>query len=112
MLTYKRRKRASAIKRIRAKFGRDTQYEVLVFCSRRNLYVQLFDLCAKKTRFTLSTCDEKDKKNHRNISTAQQLGVKLADRCRTDGINNVSFNRAEKTFHGVVKAIASGFYSN
>ncbi len=44
MLECKAKKRASAIKKIRAKFGRGVVYELLVFCSGKNIYAQIVDL--------------------------------------------------------------------
>ena len=112
MFVCKKKKRAAAIKRIRSKFGRSVEYEILVFCSNRNIYAQIVNLKSGLTKNTLSTCDKNDKKNHRNIKTANDLGKRLADECKKNKISNVSFNRAEKIFHGVVKAVADGFYEN
>ena len=110
MFKCKLEKRASAIKKIRAKFGRNVSHEVLVFCSGRNIYAQVVDLKNGNTKFSISTCDKNDKKNHRNIATASKLGSDIAKKCKQENITNVSFNRAEKIFHGVVKAVADGFY--
>jgi large subunit ribosomal protein L18 len=110
MLAIRRKKRTSAIKRIRAKFGRHVEHEILVFCSGRNIYAQIINLKSGVTEFSICTCDKNDTKNHRNIKTAAELGKKLSVECKKRKINNVSFNRAEKIFHGVVKAVADGFY--
>ena len=112
MLSCRKKKRASAIKRIRAKFGRYVEHEILIFVSGRNVYVQIIDIKSGKTVKTLSTRKKGDKKNHRNIKAATELGKKVAIECKDNNINvdNVSFNRAEKIFCGVVKAVADGFY--
>ena len=110
MLECKAKKRASAIKKIRAKFGRGVVYELLVFCSGKNIYAQIVDLKSGNTKLSMSTCDKNDKKNHRNIATASKLGAEMAKKCKQEKITNVSFNRAEKIFHGVVKALADSFY--
>lgn len=130
MFYVKRKKRSGAIKRIRAKFGRDVKFELLIFCSNRNVYAQIIDLKKGMTKFTVSTLSrdndnshnndnskktykvESKKKNYRNINIAHELGVKVAERCKAEKISDVSFNRAEKIFHGVVKAVADGFYEN
>ena len=83
-----------------------------MFCSSRNVYVQIVDLVNGNTKFTISTCKKGDKKNHRNIKNAEELGKSLASKCKELNIDKVSFNRAEKIFHGVVKAVADGFYQN
>jgi len=112
MFGDRRKKRTGAIKRIRAKFGRKVNYEALLFCSSRNVYAQIVDLRNGQTKFTVSTCKKGDKKNHRNIENAKNLGKVLAEKCKENKIENVSFNRAEKIFHGVVKAVADEFYQN
>jgi len=112
MFGFRRKKRSSAIKRIRAKFGRGVQYEALLFCSSRNIYAQIIDIKSGETKLTVSTCKKGDKKNHRNIAEASKLGKLLSEKCKEAKISNVSFNRAEKIFHGVVKAVADGFYQN
>ena len=103
-------KRSSAIKKIRAKFGRFVEYELLVFCSNRNIYSQIVDLKSGLTKVSVSTLTKGNKKNNRNVSCGGELGAKLAEICEQKGIKNVSFNRANKIFHGVVKAVADGFY--
>ena len=67
MFSVKKKKRCSAIKRIRSKFGRDVCYEILIFCSRRNIYAQVVNLKSGRTEITVSTCDKNNKANHRNI---------------------------------------------
>ena len=110
MLSYRRKKRAGAIKRIRRKFGMGIEHEILIFCSGRNVYAQVINLKSGLTEITVSTCKKGDKKNHKNISMAEDLGRRLSKECKDRKIGNVSFNRAEKIFHGVVKAVADGFY--
>lgn len=110
MLSYRRKKRISAIKRIRDRFGMNVEHEVLVFCSGRNVYAQVINLKSGLTEITVSTCKKGDKKNHKNISTAIDLGKRLAKECENRKISNISFNRAEKIFHGVVKAVVDSFY--
>lgn len=110
MREVKRKKRTSAIKRIRAKFGYGTKFEVLIFRSNRNIYAQLVDLMSGATKFTVSTLKKGNKKNVSNIESAEKLGEALAERCKKEKIKNPSFNRAERLFHGVVKAVADSFY--
>ena len=103
-------KRSSAIKKIRAKFGRNVGYELLVFCSNRNIYLQIIDLRSGLTKISVSTLDKGNKHNNCNVLCGRELGCALADKCKQNGIYSVSFNRADKIFHGVVKAVADGFY--
>ena len=96
---------------ITSKFGYGCKYEVLLFVSGKNIYAQLIDLMNKKTLFSVSTLS-KDNKNHRNIVCGKNLGKMLAEKCNAAKISNISFNRGEKIFHGIVKALADSFYSN
>ena len=112
MFSVKKKKRCSAIKRIRSKFGRDVGYEILIFCSSRNIYAQVVNLKSGKTEITVSTCDKNNKANHRNIVNANKLGKELAEKCRDKNISSPSFNRGEKIFHGIVKNVADSFYGN
>lgn len=112
MMVQRQEKRAGAIKRIRSKFGYGAKHEVLVFVSSRNIYAQVIELGSGKTLFTVSTLSKGNKKNCRNIENAQKLGAVLALKCKEANIEKISFNRAEKIFHGVVKALADSFYGN
>ena len=113
MREYRRQKRASAIKKIRAKFGYGCQYEVLLFCSNKNVYAQVVDLKSGNTLLGVSTLALRDgAKNCKNIKKAEELGKILADKCKEKKITKISFNRAEKIFHGVVKSVADSFYGN
>lgn len=112
MDSLKRKKRSSNIKMITSKFGYKCRYEVLLFVSGKNIYAQIIDLMNKKTLLSASTLSTKDNKNHRNIACGKKLGKVLAEKCNDAKISNISFNRGEKIFHGVVKALADSFYSN
>ena len=113
MNVVKRKKRTGAIKKIRAKFGYGCKNEVLLFVSNKNVYAQVNDLLKNKTLFAISTLNlKKDKNlNVKNDKEAEELGKLLAKKCKEAKLNP-SFNRAEKIFHGVVKAVADSFYSN
>ena len=109
----KRHKRSGAIKRIRSKFGYHCKYEVLLFVSNRNIYAQLIDFENKKTLCSVSTVSNGNNVNSRNIANATKIGAELAKKYVELKISEKpSFNRAEKVFHGIVKAVADGFYSN
>ena len=103
-------KRSGSIKKIRSKFGRNVEYELLVFFSNRNIYLQIVDVRSGLTKISVSTLNKGNKQNNRNILCGQELGARLAEICRQKDIKNVAFNRAGKIFHGVVKAIADVFY--
>ena len=112
MRSVNKQKRNSAIKKIRGKFGYSCQHEVLLFVSNKNIYAQIVDLSNGNTLCAVSTLAFKNKGNSRNIENATKLGIDLAKKCNELKIKQPSFNRAEKIFHGVVKAVADSFYSN
>ena len=109
---YRKNKRASALKRIRSKFGRNSTYEVLLFCSNTNVYAQIINIKDMKVETSSSTLKFDKNKNHKNIQCASLLGVELANKCKERGIDVVNFNRGEKIFHGVIKSFADSFYNN
>ena len=112
MRSLKKQKRSAAIKKIRNKFGYGCQNEILLFVSNKNIYAQVVDLSNGNTLCSVSTLVFNNKGNSRNIANATKLGVELAKKCNELKIQKPSFNRAEKIFHGVVKALADSFYSN
>ena len=112
MRSLKKQKRNSAIKKVRNKFGYGCKNEVLLFVSNKNIYAQVVDLSSGNTLCSVSTLVFNNKGNSRNIENATRLGMELAKKCNELKIQKPSFNRAEKIFHGVVKALADSFYSN
>lgn len=112
MRSLKKQKRNSAIKKVRNKFGYGCKNEVLLFVSNKNIYAQVVDLSSGNTLCSVSTLVFNNKGNSRNIENATRLGIELAKKCNELKIQKPSFNRVEKIFHGVVKALADSFYSN
>ena len=107
-----RKKRAGAIKRVREGFNRKAENEILILLTGRNVYAQIVNFKSGKTLCCVSSVKNGNKKNNRNIKTATIVGQELASKCKSLGVSDVVFNRAENRFCGVVKAVADGFYNS
>ncbi|MHC5024277.1 MAG: 50S ribosomal protein L18 [Planctomycetota bacterium] len=78
-----------------------------VFRSGRHLYAQVVDDLAGRTIVSASTIE----KGHRleqggNRQAATEVGTRLAERARAQGIERIVFDRNGYRFHGRVKALA------
>jgi large subunit ribosomal protein L18 len=75
--------------------------------SGRHIYAQVIDDKAGKTVASASTL-EKDARSvsGANVSSAQSVGSRLAERAKAAGVTRVIFDRGGFLFHGRVKALA------
>jgi len=96
-------------KRIRRKVS-GTQ-ERLRFCvcfTGQHIYAQLIDDDAQKTVVSVSTTEKElsGKKLSPNTAGAQEVGKLLAERAKTQKVENVVFDRGGFRYTGKVKALA------
>ncbi|MDO8462453.1 MAG: 50S ribosomal protein L18 [Deltaproteobacteria bacterium] len=97
--------------RIRKKVsGSPERLRLSVYRSVRNLFAQLVDDQSGRTLLAASTLSEDfgDKKDAGNVKGAKKLGLLLAKKAKTKGIEKVVFDRGGFLFHGRVKAFADG----
>jgi large subunit ribosomal protein L18 len=80
--------------------------------SGKHIYAQVIDDAAGRTVASASTID-KDVKGQdgakasgANVSSAQDVGRRVAERARAAGVTQVVFDRGGFLFHGRVKALA------
>ena len=75
--------------------------------SGRHIYAQIIDDAAGRTVASASSID-KDVKGQggATVSSAQEVGRKVAERARAAGVTQVVFDRGGFLFHGRVKALA------
>ncbi|MBT6270427.1 MAG: 50S ribosomal protein L18 [Phycisphaerae bacterium] len=102
---YTRRKR-SVRKNI---FGVPTKPRLSLTRTGKNMYAQLIDDTSGRTLCSASTI-EKDGKMEvgSNCDAAKTIGVRLAEKAKSVGIESVAFDRNGYKFHGRVKALAEG----
>lgn len=75
----------------------------------KNIYVQFVDDDAGKTLASASTRDKSipDRKKQRaNVVSAKQVGQLAAEAAKSQGIQQVVFDRGGARYHGKVKALA------
>lgn len=97
--------------RIRKKVaGSPERLRLSIYRSVRNLFAQLIDDQSGKTLLATSTLskDFSDKKDAGNVKGAKKLGLLLAKKAKTKGIEKVVFDRGGFLFHGRIKAFADG----
>lgn len=92
--------------RVRAKLRNNSLPRVAVFRSLKYMYAQLID---DVQQVTLASCSSQelnvqgDKK-----AQAQAVGIELAKRAKSKGIEQAKFDRGRFLYHGRVKALAEG----
>ena len=95
-------------KRVRGKIsGTADRPRLCVFRSENNIYAQVIDDVAGNTLVSASSV-EKGFEGGSNCEAAKKIGMKVAERAREKGIEEVVFDRGGYIFHGRVKALADG----
>ncbi len=92
--------------RVRAKLRNNTLPRVAVFRSLTSIYAQIIDDAQQVTLVSCST-QELDVKGDKKAQ-AQAVGVELAKRAKSKGIEQAKFDRGRFLYHGRVKALAEG----
>lgn len=103
--------RAKRVRRIRKKIkGTSERPRLRVFKSNKHIYAQIIDDIAGNTLVAMSTLDkefdlgeEKGKKG-----AAKVVGVKIAEKAKAAGIDEVVFDRGGYIYHGRVKSLSEG----
>lgn len=99
-------------KRIAKKIrGDELSPRLVVFRSKKHIYVQLINDAVGKVVISVSTLgkDFKDKKiKSTNKEAAKQVGKIIAEKALKLGVKNVCFDRAGFKYHGRVKELAEG----
>ncbi|HEX8444729.1 MAG TPA: 50S ribosomal protein L18 [Allosphingosinicella sp.] len=109
-LTLFQRRRQRVRTALRQRAG--TRPRLSVHRSGKHIYAQVIDDAAGRTVASASTID-KDVKGQdgakasgANVSSAQDVGRRVAERARAAGVTQVVFDRGGFLFHGRVKALA------
>ncbi|MBD99486.1 MAG: 50S ribosomal protein L18 [Verrucomicrobia bacterium] len=80
-----------------------------VFRSNKEIYAQLIDDISGKTLLSASSRDKSiASKKGTKVEIAKMVGVTIAEKAKSEGINTVSFDRNGYLYHGRVKAMADG----
>jgi len=79
---------------------------ISVFRSNKSIYAQIIDDVAGHTLVSASSKDLKSAKS--SVESSKEVGMKLAEKAKAAGIENVVFDRSGYKYHGRVKALADG----
>ena len=77
-----------------------------VFRSANHMYAQVIDDTSGRTLVAASTVGIKIEGHGGNVASAKAVGVLIAERTRSAGIDAVVFDRNGFKYHGRVKALA------
>ena len=95
--------------RVRGKIsGTPERPRLCVFRSESNIYAQIIDDVAGNTLCSASTVEKEFDGNGGNVEAAKKIGLKIAARALSKGIDTVVFDRGGYIYHGRVKALAEG----
>src|ERR1700691_2474142 len=87
--------------------GTTERPRLTVFRSTAHIYAQVIDGTRGVTLVAASSTDEGGKKaTGGNLAAAKEIGKRVAERAKENGINKVVFDRGGYIYHGRVKALA------
>ncbi len=95
--------------RIRKKLkGTTERPRLTVFRSTAHIYAQVIDDVKGVTLVAASSTEKAEggKKTGANLAAAKEIGKRVAERAKENGINKVVFDRSGYIYHGRVKALA------
>lgn len=96
-------------KRVRSKIsGTAARPRLNVFRSAANIYAQLIDDDAGVTLAAASTLDKNFSGYGGNVEAAKKIGLAVAEKAKTKGIETIVFDRSGYVYHGRVAALAEG----
>ena len=104
--------RAKRVSRIRKKItGTNERPRLRVFKSNKHIYAQIINDSTGRTLVAMSTIDKgyspgEDDKG--KSAAARMVGLLLAERARSAGIEKVVFDRGGYIYHGRVKSLSEG----
>lgn len=78
-----------------------------VYKSNRAIYAQVIDDIKGHT-LTSANSYELGVKNNVRIKDSKEVGLKIAEKAKKDGIKKIVFDRGGYRYHGKVKALAEG----
>lgn len=107
MAFNKEARRAKVRRRIRKHvFGTSSRPRMSVYRSNKEIYVQLIDDNEGRTVVSASSRTDADANGKGDVVQATQVGAKIAERAKAEGIASVVFDRNGYLYHGRVKALA------
>lgn len=108
-MNVKKTNRMRRARRTRMKIRELGVQRLCVYRTPRHIYAQIIDAAGARVLVSASTLDRDvraDLKNGGNVSAAQVVGKRLAERAIAAGIKQVAFDRSGYRYHGRVRALA------
>ena len=87
--------------------GTSEKPRLCVYKSNKSIYAQIIDDTVGHTLASASSVELGTKGNY-NIKDSKEVGKKLAEKAKANGIENVVFDRSGYIYHGRIKALADG----
>jgi len=78
-----------------------------VYKSNKNIYAQIIDDLKGHT-IVASSSKEIGSVGNPNVEVSKNVGKKLAEKAKEQGINTIVFDRSGYLYHGRIKALADG----
>ena len=104
-----RAQRMKRHKRVRAKIsGTPECPRLAVFRSLSNIYAQVIDDVNQVTLASASTVEKDFAGYGGNCEAARKVGLAIAERAKSKGIETVVFDRGGYVYHGRVQSLAEG----
>lgn len=104
--------RAKRISRIRKKIaGTNEKPRLRVFKSNKHIYAQIINDATGRTLVAMSTIDKSyspDQEDSGKSAAARRVGLLIAEKALTAGIQKVVFDRGGYIYHGRVKSLSEG----
>lgn len=111
-LKNRSRVRKNRVFRIRKSLrGLADRPRLCVFKTAKHLYVQLIDDQQQMTIASTSTLSKEFRQSEfgrKNVVSAKQLGLKIAEIAKGKNVNKVVFDRGRFKYHGVIASLAEG----
>lgn len=80
-----------------------------VYRSNRHIYAQIIDDVQHKTLVAMSTDDKSFADDDANkCAQARKVGVLIAEKAKSAGIEKIVFDRGGYLYHGRIKALSDG----
>ena len=96
-------------KRVRAKIsGTPECPRLAVFRSLSHIYAQIIDDVNKVTLVSASSVEKDFDGYGGNCDAAKKVGLAVAERAKSKGIENVVFDRGGYVYHGRIQSLAEG----
>lgn len=87
--------------------GTTERPRISVFKSNKAIYAQIIDDTKGHTLVAISS-SEIGNKAAATVASSKEVGIKLAEKAKSAGIESVVFDRGGYVYHGKVKALAEG----